>query len=85
MRSMKLARLIWVPLLAFGCARGTVGQVKHPIPPLIQPFETAEPMQVPPAFWTWQASLIRAYCQGRDVLLLANGEDTKTEGVCRPP
>ena len=32
----------------------------------------------------WIGLLIRAYCEGRETLQLANGEEVKPEGVCKP-
>jgi len=38
--------------------------------------------------WTlqqdWITVLIRAYCEGRETLQIANGETAKPEGVCKP-
>lgn len=32
----------------------------------------------------WLANLVRAYCEAREVLIIANGETAKPEGVCKP-
>ena len=32
----------------------------------------------------WVAFLIRAYCEGRETLQIANGEKATPEGVCKP-
>jgi len=37
------------------------------------------------AFVAWKDGLVRAYCEGRESLQVANGETPKPEGVCATP
>ncbi len=93
-------------------------QVKHPIPPIIEPvaldrcwlgmdgkctaafspdrrlrFSLATETEVRAdvgytaaahnLFLDWLSGLIRAYCEGRETLQIANGEQAAPDGICQ--